>query len=319
VNPSRLAFAQAALVLLLLLVSAPVMAQAKTERLHGIVLAVTPKTGQAVVRHDPFGGMPSMSMPFRIEPRERAAELLPGSEIDATVDTSTEPWTLRDVTTTVTQAVTAPAVPRAAPLRLGDEVPDTPFVDQTGRPFRFSMLRGDDVVLAFIFTRCQDSQMCPLISAHFNQLQRTMGARNLHLVEVTLDPSYDRPPVLQRYARTFGADPKHWTLAVGAAQSTLDFAARFGISAYPDPNAGIIHTENTVEIDAAGRIRNMIPDAEWQPPEILADVDAIGRSPDPIARLAGFGPMTDLAAGLLVVCALVYLAARLARRFVKAG
>jgi protein SCO1/2 len=296
----------------LLALLAPAIVQAKTERIHGVVLEVTPATGEAVVRHDPFGGMPSMAMPFRIVPRQRAAELLPGNVIDATVDTSTEPWTLRNVVLESTQAVSPPSPPRVLPLHVGDVVPDTPFVDQAGRPFRFSMLRGQDVVLAFIYTRCRDPRMCPLVSAHYNALQRTMGTRKLHLVEVTLDPSYDRPPVLARYAKAFGADARRWTLAVGDAEPTLDFAARFGVAVFPDPVAGLIHTENTVEIDPAGRIRNMIPDAAWQPAQILADVDAQnGPDADPVGL---FDILADAGIVLLVVAALAYLVFRLARR-----
>jgi protein SCO1 len=297
---------------------------------HGVVLAVTPGDGQAIVRHDPYGGMPSMSMPFAIVPRSRAGELQPGNVIDATVDTTTDPWSLRNLTIAATEAVTAPAARRVQPVRLGDTVPDTAFLDQTGRPFRFSQLRGSDVVLAFVYTRCQDPNMCPLISGKFNQLQRLAGARKLHLVEVTLDPSYDRPPVLARYGRTFAADPRRWTLAVGDAVPTLDFAARFGVTAFPDPGAGLIHSENTVEIGADGKIRNMIADATWQPDEILADIDAMnGNASNPIARVdlwlsrmavavcgtavAGFSGFGDLGIVLLGFGALAYLVFRLAR------
>jgi len=111
------------------------------------------------------------------------------------------------------------------------------------------------VVLSFIYTRCQDARMCPLISAKFRQIQEQAGARPIHLVEVTLDPAYDRPPVLGRYGRVFGADPKRWSLVVGDADPTLNFAAQFGVTAFPDPNIGIIHAENTVIVGPDGRIQ----------------------------------------------------------------
>jgi protein SCO1/2 len=320
----------AAVAVLLFATPAFAAPNANGAHLHGVVLAVTPGDGQAIVRHDPFAGMPSMSMPFKIAPPSRAGELQPGTVIDATVDTATDPWTLKNLRVETTQSVSPPAPERVPPLKLGDLVPDTPFLDQNGRPFRFSMLRGNDVLLSFIYTRCQDPNMCPLISAKYNQLQHKLGARKLHLVEVTLDPSYDRPPVLARYAKTFGADPRRWTLAVGDAVPTMQFAAQFGITAFPDPNAGIIHSENTVEIDREGRIRNMTPDATWQPDEILADVDALeGAASNPISRLdlwlsrtavavcgnvvAGFSGFEDLAILVLALGALTYLVFRLAR------
>ncbi len=313
-------------------------AVAKAERIHGLVLAVTPNDGQAIVRHDAFGSMPAMTMPFRIVPRAQLGTLQAGNSIDATVDTSTDPWTLRDVTVSATLPVTnEPGVlRRVVPLHVGDTVPDTPFVDQTGRPFRFSALRGQDAVLAFVYTRCRDPRMCPLISAKFHALQQRIGTRPMHLVEVTLDPSYDRPAVLARYGKMFGADPRTWTLAVGDAEPTLDFAARFGITAFPDPDIGIIHAENTVEIGPDGRIRSMITETSWQPDEIIADVDnSHGDESNPFARfdlwlsrtavamcgnnVAAFSGLADLAVVLLIVAAFGYLLFRLARGIAKSA
>jgi protein SCO1 len=303
------------------------------ERLHGVVLAVTPKTGEAIVRHDPFGTMPAMTMPFRIVPRDRAAELQAGATIDADVDTKTEPWTLSHVTSTGTQPLTSEGSPlrRVTRLKIGDTVPDTAFIDQTGKPLRLSQLRGQDVVLSFIYTRCRDARMCPLISAKFRKLQEQAGARKLHLVEVTLDPTYDRPPVLERYARTFGADPKRWSLLVGDAEPTLDFAAQFGIVGFPDPNIGIIHADTTAIVDRNGAIRSMQDGAAWLPDEILAQVDANdGVASNPVARfnlwltngfvavcgnsVAGFSGLADLAVVIVIFGALAYLVYRLARK-----
>ena len=303
------------------------------QRLHGVVLAVTPKTGEVIVRHDAFGSMPAMTMPFRIVPRERAAQLLPGAAIEADVSTKTEPWTLSNVTSSSSQPLTTENSPlrRVTPLKIGDAVPDTPFVDQAGRPFRFSQLRGQDVVLSFIYTRCADARMCPLISAKFARLQEQAGKRALHLVEVTLDPTYDRPPVLARYARAYSADPRRWSLVVGDAEPTLDFAAQFHVTSFPDPTVGIIHAENTVLIGPDGRVRSMLTDTSWLPAEILAQVDASrGVGSNPLARLnlwlsstavalcgnsvAGFSGLADLAVVLAVFGALAYLVYRLARK-----
>ncbi len=314
-------------------VSAAPRVSAALPRLHGVVLAVTPKTGAAIVRHDAFGSMPAMTMPFRIVPRARAAQLQAGATIDANVDTATEPWTLSDVTSSTAQQLTEDTTPlrRVTPLHVGDAVPDTAFVDQTGKPFRFSQLRGQDVVLSFIYTRCADARMCPLISGKFARLQELAGKRSLHLVEVTLDPAFDRPPVLARYGRAYRADPKRWSLVVGDAEPTLDFAAQFGITAFPDPAIGIIHAENTVLIDRTGRIAAMNTGNDWLPTGMLADVDARNGAPsNPLARLnlwlsngfvalcgnsvAGFSGLADLAVVLVILAALGYLVYRVARR-----
>jgi protein SCO1/2 len=315
----------------------PGVAVAKTVRVHGLVLAVTPKDGEAIIRHDAFDSMPPMTMPFKISPPAQAATLQAGNAIDADVDTATEPWTLSHVSVISTQATTSnPDDPlrRVTPLKIGDVVPNTPFIDQTGKPFVFSQLRGQDVVLAFIYTRCRDPRMCPLISAKFHALQEKFGTRKMHLVAITLDPSYDRPAVLSRYGKMFGANPAKWTLATGDADPTLNFAAQFGITAFPDEDAGIIHAENTVEIAPDGTIRNMITETAWQPDEILADVDnANGEASNPIARLdlwlsreasaicgnnvAAFSGLGDAGVVLLIVLAFGYLLFRFARGIAK--
>lgn len=298
------------------------------------MLAVTPKTGEVIVRHDAFGSMPAMTMPFRIVPTARAAQLRPGATIDADVDTKTEPWTLSHVDSSSGQPLTTDTTPfrRVTPVKVGDVVPDTAFVDQRGRPFRFSELRGQTAVLAFVYTRCQDARMCPLISAKFRQLQELARSRAVHLVEVTLDPAYDRPPVLERYGKVFGADPTRWSLVVGDAEPTLNFAAQFGITAFPDPQVGIIHAENTVMIGPDGRVRAMYTDTAWLPGEMLAQIDAQnGLASNPIARLnlwlsaqatalcgnsvAGFSGLADLAVVIVIFAALGYLVYRLARLF----
>jgi Cu/Ag efflux protein CusF len=70
---------------------------AQARHLHGVVLALTPRTGTVVVRHDAFAGMPAMTMTFGVIPQARARELQPGAVIDADVDVATDPWTLRHV------------------------------------------------------------------------------------------------------------------------------------------------------------------------------------------------------------------------------
>jgi protein SCO1/2 len=329
----------AGLFVALVMLVVPGTSEAKAEHVHGLVLAVTPKDGTAIIRHDAFDSMPSMTMPFQIIPRSKVATLQAGNTIDATVDTSTEPWTLKNVTVSTTEPVTqeqGDPLRRVTPLKVGDTAPDTAFVDQTGKAFKMSDLRGQDVLLAFVYTRCQDARMCPLISAKFHAVQQRIGARKMHLVEVTLDPSYDRPDVLARYGKLFGAEPKQWTLAVGDAEPTLDFAAKFGITAFPDPTIGIIHAENTVEIDPEGRIRSMITETSWQPDEIIADVDnSRGEASNPIARLnlwlsraavamcgnnvAAFSGLADIGVVLLIVASFGYLLFRLARGIAKSA
>jgi protein SCO1/2 len=73
--------------------------------------------------------------------------------------------------------------------------------------------------LSFVFTRCPDPTICPAISGKFLYLQRHLDPERFHLVEITLDPTYDSPPVLKRYSAIFGADSQmvapNWRAGAG--------------------------------------------------------------------------------------------------------
>jgi len=181
-------------------------------------------------------------------------------------------------------------------------------------------LRGREVVLSFIYTRCHDPRECPLISAKFGRLQAALRNDRTHLVEITLDPQYDRPAVLRKYAALFGADAARWSIGTGAPDAVLDFAARFGVQPLEDARGSFIHNERMILIDAAGVIRYASDDAGWNPAGILAELRALqGGAGNPLARLdlalsraavaicgnavAGFSGLADLAAFLLILCA----------------
>ena len=81
--------------------------------------------------------------------------------------------------------------------------------------------------------------MCPLISAKFGQLQERFAGSDTHLVEITLDPQYDRPAILEKYAQVFGAKDARWTLGTGDTNDVLNFSAQFGILLAPTIEYGV--------------------------------------------------------------------------------
>lgn len=171
-------------------------------------------------------------------------------------------------------------------LHEGDAVPALPLVDQSGRAFSFARLRGQAVVLSFIYTRCADPRMCPLVSAKFAQLQRRIGAAPIRLVELTLDPQYDTPKVLRRYGQAFGADPERWTLATGTPATIDELAARLGVaSAWTKPGT-LAHTEAAIVLDGNGGVARIINGNAWTPDELLAAArEASGAPVNPLSRV----------------------------------
>jgi protein SCO1/2 len=259
--------------------SLPAVAHEAT--MSGLVLATEPHSAEVVVRHDELLGAPASISTFRVQPASALRALRAGSRIEATADADTTPWTLSGVRVVGSEAVTGAETISAVPSLLrnvhhvvvGEYAPmATTFLDQSGRSFSLRDLRGGPVVMAFIYTRCRDARECPFITARFAALQRIFAGTNAHLIEVTLDPAYDTPPVLARYAKSFGADPSRWRFATGDPEAVLDFAAQFDVTAFPDERIGLIHPERLVLLDRYGAIRELIDEGSWSPDEVYAAV-----------------------------------------------
>lgn len=335
---SKLAAAAAALALLIF-ASWPVRAVANGgQRVHGLVVSVLTAQGEAVVRHDAFGGMPAMTMVFRVPSKRVLAGLHPGDRIEAQTNLGADEPVLEDVRVVggVPGGV-ARAMHDVQPLNTGDSIPQTEFFDQEGRGFDITDFRGQTVVLAFIYTRCTDARMCPLVSSNFHILQRKLADLPVHLIEITLDPAYDTPEVLAAYGQRFGADPARWTLGTGPIDVVNDFAARFGIAVFADPQAGLIHSERTAIVDRDGRITDLLDAAAWNPDDLVAEVRTLSQVPaNPIARidyelskwsaaicgnnLAGYSGLLDLAMVTLIFSGACFILYRVARKiFVEEG
>ncbi|MBD5653738.1 MAG: SCO family protein, partial [Candidatus Eremiobacteraeota bacterium] len=121
-----------------------------------------------------------------------------------------------------------PIAPYVPALQVGDIVPTVSLVDELGKPLSIRYAAGPTIV-SFMETRCADARMCPLVTAKFAQLQRFLTGTNVRLVEITLDPTYDRPPVLRRYAESAGADGASWVFATGTGPDIAALSERFGI------------------------------------------------------------------------------------------
>jgi cytochrome oxidase Cu insertion factor (SCO1/SenC/PrrC family)/Cu/Ag efflux protein CusF len=259
------AFAFAFAFALAALSGAPALAR---DRLTGIVL-MNPAGNMVLVHHEPFAGMPAMTMSFRVPP---GTVLHPGEHIAAEVDRAGDPWSLSAIR--VTAAATAQHLHLPHFVNVGDAVPDLAFVDQGGRRMTLAALRGSPYALTFMYTRCRDPRMCPFVSAKMHMVQSRTAGSPVQLVEVSLDPVYDRPAVLARYGTTFGADPARWHLLTGDPKPVLDFAARFRILERSAGPTTIIHSERLAIVDARGRIIRLIDNETWKADDVANELKA---------------------------------------------
>jgi protein SCO1/2 len=118
------------------------------------------------------------------------------------------------------------------------------------------------------------------MNRHFAAIQKAIGAdpalADVRLVTVTLDPQYDRPPVLKAHARLFAADPARWFFLTGEPEAVARFSTQFGIDAAADAqdSSQIIHNLRTVVIGPDGRLVSAHTGNDWTPAQIIADLKA---------------------------------------------
>lgn len=155
-------------------------------------------------------------------------------------------------------------------VQIGETVPDFKLVDQDGKDFRLSDLRGKAVVLTFIYTRCPLPNFCPLMSKNFADLEKRLSKEfpnQYQLLSITMDPGFDRPEVLKEYAARYDANPKNWSFATGDPQQIQFIAGLMGL--YYAWEGGLIsHDLRTALIGPDGRLVHIWKSNVWTPYEV---------------------------------------------------
>ncbi len=146
-----------------------------------------------------------------------------------------------------------PALP---PLPVLASAPDFAFTSQTGVPIKRADFAGKIWIADFIFTRCAGP--CPVMTERLSELQRALaaGLDDVRLVSVTVDPEYDSPEVLAKYAARFGADPARWAFLTGEPAAIEKFTTKGMLLALAKDGEGApIHSQKFVVVDPSGNIR----------------------------------------------------------------
>jgi protein SCO1/2 len=115
------------------------------------------------------------------------------------------------------------------------------------------------------------------MSANFAQLNGEIGGdpalrAGAHLLSVTLDPEYDRPPVLKAYGATYaGGKFENWDFATGDPAEVRRLAEFFGLT-YKADGDQVIHSLRTAVVTPEGKLFKIYRGNEWKPDEVLNDL-----------------------------------------------
>lgn len=250
---------------------------------HGVVLARAPGH-TLVVRTDAVPlTMASQTRRYRTQP---PVAIDAGSGVDAWLDRSTTPWTLRNAVAAGPFAPGMPQPGRVIAVDVGSALPATALIDQAGRAVQLhDAFAGRTVLLSFIFTRCPDRDVCPAISGKYAYMQSRLDPAKFALVEVTLDPPYDSPAVLRQYGAQYGADPKIWTMLTGTGSTVARLLDEFGISSLRTSTADYLHNDKLFIVTPQGRVAYVVDTAGWDPEGVMAEARAVaGMASNPFER-----------------------------------
>ena len=255
--------------------------------LRGLVLATSAATDEITVRHGDIPGfMPAMTMAYKLKDPTEIQKLKPGDEIsaDILVHSDSDDYLL-DSITIISEARRGllPAMLPPHQLMVGEAVPDLPLVNQDGKTIHLKDYRGKALLITFIYTRCPLPTACPLITSHFAKVNNDLAHNKKaydesHLISVSLDPAYDKPPVLRQYGLAYldenASAFSHWEFADTTPGDLKKLAEAFGLQ-YSEENNQITHTMATTLIDADSKVAQTWAGSDWNPEDVANAVKAV--------------------------------------------
>lgn len=138
--------------------------------------------------------------------------------------------------------------------------------DAEGPLWSLQEQEGKVVVLAFIFTRCDNT--CPVTNQNVKMVKDTLSeeeASKVSFVSVTVDWRHDSPSVLRNYTADFGYDWPHLT---GSKEALDPVYENYGVFPYEegddsDEGYTVAHPSPTYILDADGKGRVVWSDYDF--------------------------------------------------------
>ena len=154
-------------------------------------------------------------------------------------------------------AFTSETARRIAIQRDQPQVPAVLLETQSGARLNLADLRGQWVLVDFIYTRCLT--WCLALGGEFAQLQDQLATPladgRLALLSISFDPTHDTPAELAAYQARFRSRGQGWMAARPLNDEDLRQLLRtFGVTVVPDTLGGYVHNAAILLVDPQGRL-----------------------------------------------------------------
>jgi protein SCO1/2 len=256
------------------------------QRFHvrGEIRGIDGEAKQIRIKHEEIPDyMAAMTMPFDVRDSGLLRGLKIGDEIGfELVVTREDSWisSIQKLSETAMTAITdisRNATNEIERVQIGETVPNFTLTAQNGETIQLKGFRGQAVLVTFIYTRCPLPNYCPLMSKNFASLQERLGKKfpgKFHLISVSIDPLFDQPAVLKKYAVRYTEDDSSWTFATGNTEQIDAIGNLFGL--VQERAGGLInHDLRTALIGPDGRLVHVWKSNAWTPFEIQRRVEEL--------------------------------------------
>lgn len=146
------------------------------------------------------------------------------------------------------------------------QIPAFDLIDQDGKQFTLNNLKGNVWLADFIFTTCAGP--CPIMTERMSTVQHDLlDINKLKFVSFTVNPDYDTPDVLKKYAKRYNADISTWSFVTGKYEKIQELIANgFKMG---DEEEIVFHSTRFALVDHKGNLRGYYSGTEPKDHEVL--------------------------------------------------
>ncbi|OGA15966.1 MAG: hypothetical protein A3I63_10490 [Betaproteobacteria bacterium RIFCSPLOWO2_02_FULL_66_14] len=178
---------------------------------------------------------------------------------------------------------------RSSQAAIGRELGDYRLVDSREREVRLSDLRGQPLIVNFIYTGC--FQVCPTVTKALAiavaEAERTVGPGKFRVATIGFNLPFDTPQAMKQFAKQQGISAPNWLFLSPQADTLPQLIADFGFS-YEQTIAGFDHLLQASIVDANGRIYRQLYGDRFEAPQFVGPiVELLANAPRALGDVAG--------------------------------
>ena len=159
--------------------------------------------------------------------------------------------------------------------------PDLSLVDSNNQEFKFSNLKGDILVVSYIYTNCPD--ICHIISKKLDTFKKSLNnglSKEVSFVSITFDPSRDTPKILDQHVKSMKLDTSKWFFITGRRDKIFKTLEAVGIDPLIDKmdskdSYTLNHRDRISLLDRDGTVRKHYKGSTFDPEELLSDLKTL--------------------------------------------